>query len=95
MPPYAVDWHVFNECVEQLQVLQSEINELNQHFNSGRAGALDEWSSDAKEVWQSRKDSWTTAATTMKDQARMVQQTAQACREQYQQAAQTGVRLWS
>ncbi|MFJ3671192.1 hypothetical protein ACIPSE_32505 [Streptomyces sp. NPDC090106] len=95
MPTYVIDWQAFNEVIEQLGILQQEIDSLNTEFTSGNSSALSEWTSEAKDAFETRRVDWTNAATAMHGQAAAVQKAADDCREEYQAARAYGVRLWS
>ncbi|GGS62873.1 hypothetical protein AB0E75_22445 [Streptomyces griseoviridis] len=95
MPTYTVNWAAFNEVLDQLSVLQKEINTLNAQYSSGNSSALQEWTSEARDAFHASELQWTTAASSMEQQAALVQQTADKCRDEYQHAVQYGTQLWS
>ncbi|WP_320779628.1 hypothetical protein [Streptomyces sp. CRN 30] len=95
MPTYTVNYGAFNEVIEQLQVLQTEIDTLNEHYSSGNADALAEWNNQAKELWEARKTEWVTAANAMKEQAKAVQVAADNCRQEYQSTSLAVAGLWA
>lgn len=91
---YAVDWQAFNETLDQLSTVQTEINELNQQFASGNTKALSGWISDVKELFDQRKINWNETVAQMQEQAAAAQKAAAQCREEYLQAHNYGVKTW-
>ncbi|GGS99441.1 hypothetical protein [Streptomyces cinerochromogenes] len=92
---YAVDWQAFNETLDQLNTVQSEINELNQQFAGGNTKALSGWISDVKELFDQRKINWGDTVTQMQQQAAAAQKAAALCRDEYLDAHNFGVKTWA
>jgi len=95
MADYSLQFDGLESAVTEMSRISNQINDFLEELQSGTMQAITEWESGARDLFDSQRSVWATAANDMTVQAANAQNSLTQIIGQYADGERSGVNIWN